>query len=55
MEHVNELLDIGYTADDIQIKELKPHYYSHSAWNSLCDYWGTPQFKMRSELSKKAE
>lgn len=56
MEDVNELLDSGYTIDQIKkIKVLKPYYYFQSAWNSLCEYWWTPKFKMRSELSKKAQ
>ncbi|XP_074322079.1 uncharacterized protein LOC141659202 [Apium graveolens] len=54
MAHVNELLKSGYREEEIDIKELKPHYFSQRAWNSLCAYWGTPRFETRSKNGKRA-
>ncbi|KAL8156243.1 hypothetical protein AgCh_001370 [Apium graveolens] len=48
MAHVNELLESGHPEEDIDIREMKPHYFSQRAWNSLCAYWGIPQFITRA-------
>lgn len=55
MIDVNEYLKSGYRASDIDIKEMKPHYFSQRAWNSTCEHWGTPEFNMKSEKGKKAQ
>lgn len=49
MEDVNNILDCGYSHKDIDIKLMKPHYFSQRAWNAICDHWGTPKFVRRSE------
>ncbi|KAK1356675.1 hypothetical protein POM88_049931 [Heracleum sosnowskyi] len=48
MKHVNKILKSGYSKENIDITTMKPYYFSQRAWNSICDHWGTPQFKTKS-------
>ncbi|KAK1382664.1 hypothetical protein POM88_020399 [Heracleum sosnowskyi] len=38
VKKVNICLDAGYVESEIDIKELRPHYLSQPAWNSICEY-----------------
>lgn len=56
LKKLNVLFECGYTEEELDIKgeAFKPHYFSQRAWNSICAYWGTPEFKKLSDAGKNA-
>ncbi|KAK1361069.1 hypothetical protein POM88_045543 [Heracleum sosnowskyi] len=51
MEDVNKILKRGYPESVINIRLMRPYYFSQRAWNAICDHWETPEFANKSEKS----
>ncbi|KAK1375241.1 hypothetical protein POM88_031434 [Heracleum sosnowskyi] len=49
MQDVNEILKRGYPESVINIRLMRPYYFSQRAWNAICDHWETPEFANKSE------
>ncbi|KAK1377386.1 hypothetical protein POM88_033579 [Heracleum sosnowskyi] len=49
MHDVNEILKRGYPESVINIRLMRPYYFSQRAWNAICDHWETPEFANKSE------
>ena len=56
VKKLKDLSDCGYNVEELEWKGeiFKPHYFSQRAWNSIIDYWRTPEFKKLSDAGKKA-
>ncbi|KAK1372821.1 hypothetical protein POM88_029014 [Heracleum sosnowskyi] len=39
MQDVNEILKRGYPESVINIRLMRPYYFSQRAWNAICDHW----------------
>ncbi|KAK1380969.1 hypothetical protein POM88_027713 [Heracleum sosnowskyi] len=49
MQDVNEILKCGYPESVINIRLMRPYYFSQRVWNAICDHWETPEFANKSE------